>query len=101
MNETDWLTWGLYGLLAILFVDIVRRIGVCIKNNSSGQEDDVPRGTWSEQDLAARLERLGLPPSSIFHDLYIQKPNGCYSQIDVLALTSVGIIVFEVKDYSG
>ena len=32
---------------------------------------------------------------------YIQKPNREYTQIDVAVATKAGIIVFEVKDYSG
>ncbi|WP_294176874.1 nuclease-related domain-containing protein [uncultured Coprobacter sp.] len=33
--------------------------------------------------------------------MYIQKPNGEYTQVDVAVATKTGIIVFEVKDYSG
>lgn len=44
---------------------------------------------------------MGINPRAIFHDLYIQKPNGEYTQIDVAVATKTGIIVFEVKDYSG
>ena len=41
------------------------------------------------------------PAGAIFHDLYILKPNGQTSQIDLVLATKVGLIVFEVKDYSG
>lgn len=40
-------------------------------------------------------------PQAIFHNLYLAKNNGQFSQIDVVVATQVGIIVFEVKDYSG
>ncbi len=33
--------------------------------------------------------------------MYLQNRNGRYTQIDVALATKVGIIVFEVKDYSG
>jgi len=33
--------------------------------------------------------------------LFRQKPNGEYTQVDVAVATKAGIIVFEVKDYSG
>ena len=33
--------------------------------------------------------------------MYVRKANGKYSQIDLVILTSVGVIVVEVKDYSG
>lgn len=59
------------------------------------------RGTPSERNLVVRLLKFGVPSSCVFHDLYVEKRNGRYSQIDVIAVTQAGIIVFEVKDYSG
>ncbi len=59
------------------------------------------RGTWSERKLIIKLLKSGLPSSTIFHDLYIEKHKGSYSQIDIVVPTKVGILVFEVKDYSG
>ncbi|MFO7864657.1 MAG: nuclease-related domain-containing protein, partial [Salinivirgaceae bacterium] len=58
-------------------------------------------GTWSERDLVLKLLKYGIPAQMIFHDLYLKKNNGDFSQIDLVAITHVGIIVFEVKDYSG
>ena len=43
----------------------------------------------------------GIPPVTIYHDLIIKKENGEFSQIDLVLVTSEGIIVFEVKDFSG
>ena len=59
------------------------------------------RGTWSEQRLIIKLLKLGIPSQTIFHDLYVRRPSGNYSQIDVVVPAKAGIIVFEVKDYSG
>lgn len=59
------------------------------------------RGTRTERDLIIKLLKTGMPSDMIFHDLYLKKLNGNYSQIDLVAVTKVGIIVFEVKDYSG
>ncbi|GHT68751.1 hypothetical protein AGMMS50239_34470 [Bacteroidia bacterium] len=59
------------------------------------------RGTWSERDLVLKLLKYGIPAQTIFHDLYLKKYNGDFSQIDLVVITEVGIIVFEVKDYSG
>lgn len=59
------------------------------------------RGTKSERALVLSLLKSEVPPITIFHDLYVKRLNGTYSQIDVLLLTEVGIVVFEVKDYSG
>ncbi len=47
--------------------------------------------------MVLKLLKGGINPKAIFHDLYIQKPRGEYTQVDVAA----GIIVFEVRDYSG
>ena len=59
------------------------------------------RGTKSERKLVLRLLKYGISAEDIFHDLYLEKNNGNYSQIDLVVITNVGIIVFEVKDYSG
>lgn len=59
------------------------------------------RGTKTERDLVLRLLKYGIPAQTIFHDLYVKKHNGNFSQIDLVVATKVGLIVFEVKDYSG
>ena len=59
------------------------------------------RGTRSERDLVLKLLKCKIPAHMIFHDLYLKKNNGEFAQIDLVAVTEVGIIVFEVKDYSG
>ncbi len=45
--------------------------------------------------------KYGIPEQNIFHDLYVEKRKGEFSQTDLVIVTEVGIIVFEVKDYSG
>lgn len=62
---------------------------------------DLKRGTKSERRLVLKLLKLGFPASDIFHDLYLDKGNGWFSQIDVVLVTSSRVYVFEVKDYSG
>lgn len=59
------------------------------------------RGTRSERDLASKLLQSGIPSQTIFHDLYLKKYDQKYSQIDLVVATKVGILVFEVKEYSG
>lgn len=59
------------------------------------------RGTKTERALVLTLLKSGIPAVTIFHDLYLRKANGTYSQIDVVVATKVGLIVFEVKNYSG
>ncbi|WP_051220753.1 nuclease-related domain-containing protein [Flavobacterium filum] len=59
------------------------------------------RGTRTERNLVVKLLKYGFPSTHIYHDLYLKKLNGQYSQIDLVAVTSVGILVFEVKEYSG
>jgi uncharacterized protein YraI len=61
----------------------------------------IKRGTRSERDLVLKLLKYGIPAKMIFHDLYLSKNNGEFTQIDIVVITGVGIIVFEVKDYSG
>ena len=59
------------------------------------------RGTRTERDLVLKLLKHEIPAQTIFHDLYVEKYNGDFSQIDLVVVTKVGIIVFEVKDFSG
>lgn len=59
------------------------------------------RGTKTERELVLKLLKAGFPAQTIFHDLYLRNKFGNYSQIDLVLATKVGIIVFEVKKYSG
>lgn len=59
------------------------------------------RGTYAERNLVIKLLKYGIPAQTIFHDLYLRKPNVSFSQIDLVVVTTAGIVVFEVKDYSG
>ena len=65
------------------------------------QVTPITRGENSERKVILSLLKEGINPKAIFHDLYIQKPNREYTQIDVAVATKAGIIVLEVKDYSG
>ena len=70
-------------------------------NNLLNSTTHKNRGNPSELALVKTLLKKGIHPDAIFHDLYLQKRNGTFSQIDVVVATAVGLIVIEVKDYSG
>lgn len=74
-----------------------------VRNNRKLQQTvtDLHRGTWGERRLVLQLLKHGVPAKTIFHDLYVEKTTGGTSQIDLVVPTKVGIIVFEVKEYSG
>ena len=84
---------------------------VLLNNNKSGEQDivddrlneitSIDRGTPSEHELISALLDYGISPKAIFHDLYVKNGENGFAQIDVAVATKVGIIVFEVKDYSG
>ena len=59
------------------------------------------RGTKAERRLVVKMLRKGVHPKAIFHDLYLQKRNGEFSQIDIVVATPQGLLAIEVKDYSG
>ncbi|MEO6132925.1 MAG: NERD domain-containing protein [Saprospiraceae bacterium] len=59
------------------------------------------RGTKSERDLVLKLLKYGISEQYIFHDLYVEKKKNEFSQTDLVVVTKVGILVIEVKDYSG
>jgi len=85
-------------LVVICFLLIYNKIRNLKLLNTVTRSD---RGTKSERDLVLRLLKMGIPSDMIFHDLYLQKHKGTFSQIDIVILTNVGIVVFEIKDYSG
>ncbi len=62
---------------------------------------DMSRGVKSERSLVLKLLKYGMPAHVIFHDLYVEKSKSEFSQIDLVIVSNVGIIVMEVKDYSG
>lgn len=55
------------------------------------------RGTSTERRLINTLLNRGYKRTAIYHDLYL----GRMSQIDAVLCTDVGLIVIEVKDYTG
>ena len=99
MPETLIVVLLAFGIIAL----IVRRIIKAKKYREQIQSvTSMDRGTWSERDLIPQLlNKCGIDQRAIYHDLYIRKPDGSYTQIDLAVPTPQGIIVFEVKDYSG
>jgi hypothetical protein len=94
---------GYFNILLIIFVFYFLYKKLIIKRESLDIEFDLQpkRGTKSERALVAKLTKHGIPEQTIFHDLYLRKYDGNYTQIDLVVATKIGIIVFEVKDYSG
>ena len=95
-------------LIIILIVIGFFIISTIIKSNQRKRDRELissvtslNRGTSSELSLILRLLKSGIPTVTIFHDLIIKKKNNEFSQIDLVLVTSEGIIVIEVKDYSG
>jgi hypothetical protein len=99
-QQTDtYLLIGAFTILALFFVYIIYRK---VRDNKLLKSvTDTNRGTKSERDLVLKLLKYGIPKQNIFHDLYVAKRKGEFSQTDLVVVTKTGIIVFEVKDYSG
>lgn len=97
-NENIIIWTAISIVFLITFIPLIRKIRDrrILKTVTS-----LNRGTKSERDLVLRLLKKGIPSETIFHDLCIVKNNGKISQIDVVVATTEGIIVFEVKDFSG
>ena len=89
-------------IIAILILGVIVIVRIEIQNNRLLKKvTSLNRGTGTERDLVLTLLKSGVPKETIFHDLYLKKSNGKYCQVDVVVATSVGIIVFEIKRYSG
>ena len=90
------------GVFVTVILFVVLTIFRKVRNKKSLKTVTKPsRGTQSERDLVLTLLKYGIPIEMVFHDLYLEKYNRGFSQIDLVVITEVGIIVFEVKDYSG
>lgn len=59
------------------------------------------RGTPSERHMVSQLLASGFKPTAIYHDLMVDTGNGKTAQIDIVVATDAGLIVVEVKDFTG
>lgn len=91
----EWIVYVIIGCALALYVFIIRH------QRDYQQVTTTYRGTGTERNLVHRLLKQGIKPQAIFHDLYLNTYKNNYSQIDLVVPTKVGIIVFEVQDYSG
>lgn len=99
LSENIIILLAAIGLVALIVIRIIKakKYREQIQSVTS-----LNRGTWSERDLIPQLiNKCGIDKRAIHHDLYIRKEDGTYTQIDLAVPTPQGIIVFEVKDYSG
>lgn len=87
--------------IAICFIDIKFSSKSIILNSTIVKNNPFYIGYLAEKELISSLKNYGIDSKDIFHNLYVKDSNGKYAQIDVAALTSKGLIVFEVKNYSG
>ena len=85
-------------LALLLIFKIWRRIH---NNKIIAESTDLHRGTAAERNIILILRKFGILPQDIYHDLYFRRRNGAYVQVDMVVPTEAGIIVFELKDYSG
>lgn len=89
-------------VVSFVIYKIWRNVVVTKRNKESIQSvTSLSRGTASERHLILTLLKSGIHPQAIFHDLYIARNDGKFSQVDLVVATRVGIIVFEVKDFGG
>ncbi len=59
------------------------------------------RGERSERKTVLKLLKMGIDHRAIFHDCYIRKASGAYTQVDLVVATRAGLLAFEIKDYYG
>lgn len=92
----------MWGFLCLFFFLIFIPLFRTIRNKKMLKTvTSLKRGTKSERDLVLKLLKHKIPAQTIFHDLYIEKNNEEFSQVDIVIATTEGIIIIEVKDYSG
>lgn len=105
--NVSWISLPLFLILVVLFKQknrrqkLLKEVDDVYQIENSEEATPILRGEPSERDLFFRLRNAQFSAENIFHDLYIPLGNKRFSQIDLVLLTEVGLIVFEVKDYSG
>ena len=111
----DYILFGLIVVLLAIFIH--RYYTVNVRCEEVGQEltwhtfwhkpelyeiiTSPDRGTPSERQLVSHLLASGFKPTAIYHDLMIESGNGKTTQIDIVVATDAGLIVIEVKDFTG
>lgn len=70
-NGNLWFVGGLI-IIAISCIIWIRCKNIALLKTVT----DLHRGTQSERRLVLKLLKHKIPASTIFHDLYVQKPNG-------------------------
>lgn len=100
INLIFWII-GILILFIICFIDIKFNSKSIILNSNIVKNNSFYIGNLAEQELILTLKNYGIDSKAIFHNLYVKKSDGKYAQIDVAVLTNKGLIVFEVKNYSG
>lgn len=101
------IAFVIIAIIAVIIITIVRQAVKKARErrasyyNTLHEVTTEDRGTYLERDLIVDLLRHGISPKVVFHDLYVPTSKGKYAQIDLVVVTSEGIIVIEVKDYSG
>lgn len=110
--------FGVIGIIAIVELMIIYRYHIVkVRCEEVGQEltwhtfwnkpklyemiTSRDRGTPSERNLVSRLLASGFKPTAIYHDLIVNSGNGKTAQIDIVVATDAGLIVIEMKDYTG
>ncbi len=85
-------------ILRVITIAIYRKIQ---NDKLLSQVTNKHRGTRTERALVLKMLKSNFDSRVVFHDLYIKKQHNGYAQIDMVVPTKVGILVFEVKNYSG
>lgn len=115
LMNADYIIFMLIVVLVLIF--IYRYVTVNARCKEVGQEltwhtfwnkpelyemiTSPDRGTPSERYLVSCLLSSGFKPTAIYHDLIVESRNGKTTQIDIVVATDVGLIVIEVKDFTG
>ena len=102
-----FLVLGIVILIGYLLFKFISNISCFFSEFLYGNQEmirevtNLDRGERSERSLVLKLRKNGFDANDIFHDLYVPIYADKFSQIDLLLLTTAGIVVFEVKEYSG
>lgn len=98
-----YLLLVIFGAIVLLVTLLLYRLYKEDKENRAliATVTDLNRGNNAEHNMILQLLKSGIAPTDIYHDLLLVSNNGRTAQIDIVCITQIGVLVIEVKDYSG
>lgn len=93
--------WMCVAILVIVLAIVIPLNWTSLKDYTLNPLEYRNKGSTGERGAYLKLLKFGLPGKQIFQNIYIRGARHDLTEIDLIAVSSKGIFVFEVKNYRG